>query len=266
MENLWEALSWFWPSKSVQEWRVAATEPGHETTNMLIIGICPGHEWANARVALRPLRMSDGANNMQLQFFYLSHTQSDEEILEYKKPESPSGVADARGNAGFRWMESGDILHLRSIDHTRYPLPSFLLLELQWHLSRAMRAVATPGLLQILFDDSGYDDDAERENYKPRNYDPCAKHTPWFSHYLIDCALEQGIIGKKDVPLWKERLDPDGELRDEGEGWIYYRYGGWEYVVDRSTIEWEYVAGYDKDGNRVTECEEERLREAYLKY
>ncbi|OIW23444.1 hypothetical protein CONLIGDRAFT_127343 [Coniochaeta ligniaria NRRL 30616] len=245
---LWDALSWFWPSEFVQDWRKAVDEPGYEKTNLLIIGVGHDDRWANAALAFRPLQTSDDGNGMCLQFFYLSHPLSDMEILEYENPDPRSQRIYFDRGEYVHLMQSGDIVNIRSVDTTQYPLPNFHLLELQWHLNRAMRAAANPELLEILFDDNGYDDGAERDSYKPTPYDPCARHTPWFSHYLIDCAVEEGIIRPKDVPLWKARLDPDGEIRDGGPGWIYYKFERWEYIVDHDKVDWPYVADYDWDG------------------
>jgi len=272
MENFWAALSWFFPPELIQEWRQAATEPGDVMTNKVVIGASLNGTWAHGEIAFRPLQLSHDANDLHLQFFQLSHTKSADDILEYRPPDSRRNrIFDVRRDS-FPVVQSENILHLHSVDHTRYPLPNYHLLGLQWHLTRALRACRTPELLRILFDDSDYDGRAERENYKPRSYDPCARHTPWLSHFLIDSAVEERIIRGRDVPIWKETLDPDGELRAEGKGWVYYRSGGWEYVVDHSNcervliggynnpgVEWEYVAGYDKDGNRVNRDEEDEL-------
>ncbi|KAB5554438.1 hypothetical protein GE09DRAFT_1238460 [Coniochaeta sp. 2T2.1] len=257
IEALWDDLSWFWPSNCVQDWRVAATASLHTTTNLVPIYLSLLPAWAHAEIAFRPLS-DDGRRDMYLQFYDLSPQGSEDEILEYNlRPTVVRVLFDYRKEDPINQpVRSGDIVHLHTNDKDRYPLPDFRLFKLQWHLNRAWCAAVSPRLLRILFDDNGYNDSAERDGYRSATakYDPCPSHTPWFTHLLIDCAVEENIFSSKDVPVWKARLDPDGGIRDGGPGWIHFDFGEWKYLADPSSFtEWEYVEGYDDHGNRVSQ-------------
>jgi len=152
-----------------------------------------------------------------LQFFWLRPSRSDTQILDYEREQDGEIICDSRHHDQkyARIIQSGDLVHLHSRDIIRYPLPDRGLLELQRHLNRALCTVANADFLRLIFQDdedspkipASSDMDEVDEMDKMGEWARLG-YSPYFSQYLIDCALENGLIHNGDIPLWRERLIP----------------------------------------------------------
>lgn len=209
----------FWSQQDAVQLQQLLSEPGHVKLNILVLSRDAHHLWGQSQFALRPVG-EPNPDKLQLQFLWLNPDQSNATILDYQQGKHTMLIHGNHPDPGFaRLIKSGDIVQLTTCDASKYPLPDRRLLELQWHLNRATRAMANADVLRLIFRDEDSEGIRALENGADDGLedDPdhsVITHTPHLSEYLIDCALEQGIIQYDHVPRWRRRL-----MRwSEGEG------------------------------------------------
>lgn len=115
--------------------------------------------------ALRPISMSDDCKELAVQFYWQprpSHGRFDS-VSIVKSPRSSRDLVQVGGNVlaiasndtTVEIIKSGDTLIFRTTDPNTHPLPSFELLEMQWHLQRIVSMSGAAGI----YDDEDDDDD-----------------------------------------------------------------------------------------------------------
>ncbi|KAN0075175.1 hypothetical protein V8E54_007786 [Elaphomyces granulatus] len=140
--------------------------------------ICPSNSahnlWARGYFALRP-----DLKALTVQFYWQprpSHHRFDSvDLLKY--PLSSQNLNNIGGdylvNEEAMFIKSGDTFTLTTTDPITHPLPSFPLLEIQWHLSRV---VSMSGAAEI-FNHRYEDDDEYNDDYAVDNLS--SKILPW---------------------------------------------------------------------------------------
>lgn len=170
--GFWKLLEFFFEAERLDTWRRALfTDPADP--NKLSDGchnnICMSswaHDlWTRGIFALRPVEVSHDCTAIRVEFYWQprpTHGRFDSvDLLE--QPGSSKGLnhvdnsslsrPDSNGNLTF--IQSGDVFTLMTDDPTTHPLPSFELLDMQWHLNRI---VSMTGAADV-YDEDNEDDD-----------------------------------------------------------------------------------------------------------
>lgn len=138
--------------------------------NMLSLNKHPHALWGGARFALRPMENPD-LKTLKIQFHWQKKTSDGTTELDLlTEPESSRGLYGDReysfsvatgtykdtGEPEYKAVVSGDVFTLTTDDPERLPLPSWPLLEMQWHLQRI---AAMSGAAEARDSTGGDDDD-----------------------------------------------------------------------------------------------------------
>ncbi|KAK6810893.1 hypothetical protein RU639_013342 [Aspergillus parasiticus] len=164
VERFWDMLNVFWDESRVQRWKSGIfgnentpEKPHHGCFNLLSLDQKVHKLWGDAKFALRPIEQID-SRTLKVEFHWqrgLSNPVAKVDLL--KKPESsrgvceyfdrrfghrrysiplPTGTYKDNGEPEYRPITSGDVFTITTSNPTTMPLPSWALLEMQWHLQR----------------------------------------------------------------------------------------------------------------------------------
>ncbi|PGH14509.1 hypothetical protein AJ79_03002 [Helicocarpus griseus UAMH5409] len=159
VERFWDLLEVFWEKDRVESWKTEIfrdsqnlEEPSDTCSNMICLEKRAHALWDAGRFALRPVAISPDHKAMQIEFYWQKKpSYGNKEIDLLKAPATSEGLYDYDGGEGLpvatgkRKMDgqpeygaliSGQVITLTTDDVAKRPLPSWPLLELQWHLQR----------------------------------------------------------------------------------------------------------------------------------
>lgn len=163
----------FFTEERLDSWRAEMFRDSADPTKLSdgchnLISLSPdAHSyWERALFALRPVSLSDDEKTLTVELYWQkkpSHGRFDTvDLLE--TPHSSKGLTQVeRSSLAILYedgiqkpIHSGDVFILTTHDPQTHPLPSFGLLEMQWHLSRI---VSMSGAAEVLDEDDDSDDD-----------------------------------------------------------------------------------------------------------
>jgi hypothetical protein len=172
-EAEWAWLECFWGKTKVSEWRSAILGKGEsldteKIENLFCLAESIHRYWDYSICAFRPISINNEKTSMHIAFHWLplreKLTSQRNDFLPIDKhpyPDNPTGFTETPGENIFVFhmitkqvVPSGYIFQIKTDDPKKRPLPSFALLEMQWHLSRI---VAMQGAGES--DESDDDDD-----------------------------------------------------------------------------------------------------------
>ena len=128
--------------------------------------------WARGAFALKPISESDDKTMLKVQFFWQKKQEAQTAMSLVTTPFSTeglnrnadisSGIAaklfkEDEGDENVPPIRSGDYFTLQTDDPETKPLPSFVLLELQWFLQRVMGMAGAADVYWPSLSDSGSD-------------------------------------------------------------------------------------------------------------
>ncbi|RJE24233.1 hypothetical protein PHISCL_03443 [Aspergillus sclerotialis] len=171
----WRLLEFFFEAERLDTWRrQLSTDPANPNKlsdgchNNICISSWAHDLWTRGLFALRPIEVSHDCKAITVEFYWQprpTHGSFDSVDLS-KQPGSSRGLNQADCSSMTRLdtngnptpIQSGDVFTFRTHDPTTHPLPSFELLDMQWHLNRI---VSMTGEADIYAEFSEYDDDGD---------------------------------------------------------------------------------------------------------
>lgn len=178
--EFWKLLEFFFETERLDTWRRALfTDPADPTRlsdgchNNICMSSSVHALWTRGIFALRPVEVSNDGTAMTVEFYWQprpTHGRSDSiDLLE--QPGSSKGLNHVDGATLSRLdsngiptiIQSGDVFTLKTDDPTTRPLPSFELLDMQWHLNRIVSMTGAADVYDEYIDDDdddGYISDA----------------------------------------------------------------------------------------------------------
>ena len=151
--GFWEYLGSFWTEDHVEKWRKAIfsnpSDPNDAVDsceNLITLNSYAHTIWNCGCFAFKPVRASDDGRELDLLFFWQPQHQLPPTVDLSLTPRSsknldccrPDQFLHRRVNEGFDQLRSGDRIKLRTDDPKNHPLPSWDLLDMQWHLQRVV--------------------------------------------------------------------------------------------------------------------------------
>ncbi|OKL58552.1 hypothetical protein UA08_06261 [Talaromyces atroroseus] len=155
--RFWDIMKVFWEDSRVEQWQkeifgdeLDLQNPRDTCFNMLSLSKHPHAMWGAGRFALRPMEKTD-SKTLKVQFYWQRKSSDGAtEIKLLTEPKStrglygdqgypfsiPTGTYKDNGEPEYKAVVSGDTFTLTTPDPDRLPLPSWPLLEMQWHLQR----------------------------------------------------------------------------------------------------------------------------------
>ncbi|PSS21866.1 hypothetical protein M430DRAFT_17439 [Amorphotheca resinae ATCC 22711] len=148
----WAMLELFWPKEKVKAWEKEIFPNGtHENgvesaTNLITLSKDTHSAWNKGNFALKPLSVSGNKTCLKVQFFWQTKCKQTWPLMSLLT--TPASTKDlCRGDDNVQLpkitgerkldaIETGDIFEIKTDDPQARPLPSFALLEMQWHLQR----------------------------------------------------------------------------------------------------------------------------------
>lgn len=176
--------------------------PNHVAQNLVVLSKNAHEDWTKAKFALRP--SSHTPTRLTLEFVWLAQTDRLGGIAYHRDTDTEALIHEEASS-----QEDPNLPPLRCGDNivlvTKYPdevtLPSWELLQLQWDMQNIVRASAQAEVLVALFREDPdipgssvppveEEEEEEEEDIRLRLPQP----TPQFSSFLLDEAVEQGLI------------------------------------------------------------------------
>ncbi|KAI1814794.1 hypothetical protein GGS20DRAFT_546883 [Poronia punctata] len=208
IESFFKKLAVFWPIDRVEHLRSFVKQPENVPKNLMVLRSDVHQDWAKAKFAFRPRDHS--SSRLVLEFVWLAPTTPRGGVSYSRDPEDTTdliyqGPSTSTTDPTFHVLHSWDRIVLESNNPREAPLPSWELLQLQWDMQRISRASAAADVLASIFTrqeppgEAGalageYND--EKEECSPC-IGPC---TPRFTTFLLDEAVDQGILASADRP------------------------------------------------------------------
>ncbi|EKV10773.1 hypothetical protein PDIG_55040 [Penicillium digitatum PHI26] len=171
--NIWRFADVFWGKDRAERWKKAVfnkpTQPGslvNDCSNLICLRRDLRSAWSSGLFALRPVWISEKMTEMDIEFYWQprpDHKLCDKVDLT-KEPISTKHlnsvdrlivVVGKRGDPTYRAIESGYRFKMTTDDPVKRPLPSFDLLDMQWHFTRLIGLCAAG----TFFDKNSEDDD-----------------------------------------------------------------------------------------------------------
>ena len=153
--TFWDHLKNFWPKEKVVAWEAElfpgglSKSGGERVDNLITLSKVAHIQWNRGAFALKPISVDDNNTTLKVQFFWQkkqNDTQATMSLLT-----TPFSTKDLDRNEGaFDYgntmlyndrgerIKSGDFIELKTDDAAERPLPNFILLELQWFLTRVV--------------------------------------------------------------------------------------------------------------------------------
>ncbi|CRL25673.1 unnamed protein product [Penicillium camemberti] len=152
--NIWRFADVFWGKGKTERWRRAVfndpTQPGKpvsDCTNLICLRRDIRSAWSSGLFALRPVWVSEDNTEMEIEFYW--QPKPDHRLYDMldvsKQPVSSKNVSSVdrlivvvgnRGESSYHAIESGYKFRMTTNDPIERPLPSFDLLDMQWHFTR----------------------------------------------------------------------------------------------------------------------------------
>lgn len=160
----------FWTPDRVESWKREIVGLRERCENMITLSKDAHELWGEARFALRPLQLVN-ARTLRVQFFWQQKANNSiDEVDLLKEPMSSEGLKKSNGmhmplttsegegdrdSPQYEPIRSGYEFDIVTEDPKNFPLPSWQLLEMQWHLQRvaAMSGAGEAKDLSSLDDD-----------------------------------------------------------------------------------------------------------------
>jgi hypothetical protein len=177
-QKLWQPLKLFFGEDLIKE--VKRLVQSSDDGNVLTLGRDAASMWRKGLFSLRTLRRR-APQNMRLELEWL-HAAPDRRLAHQA-------------------LRTGHVFHLAESADGRAPLPDRRVLQLHADLSHALEASAIPALLRVIF--RPY---RARATYAGCRAIPYPRDTPFFAWYLIQRAVDEGVILEADSGMWASRL------------------------------------------------------------
>ncbi|KAL2373271.1 hypothetical protein RJZ57_002255 [Blastomyces gilchristii] len=172
------SLASFWEEERVEQWKKEIfsdpqnlKEPNDGCFNMVSLDKHPHALWGAGRFALRLIEIS-----------------ADLKELKYggRGLPVPTGTYKEDGEPEYRPIASGDVFSLTTDDPDKLPLPSWPLLEMQWHLQRiaGMSGAEASEDLDHNVDDDDDDDDNDAKEITTHDRDATVRSVRAISEWL----------------------------------------------------------------------------------
>ncbi|PGH31964.1 hypothetical protein GX50_05229 [[Emmonsia] crescens] len=172
--GFWRLLQFFWGPDRLSQWRAELFKDPENPTkasdgcfNVMCLRDDLHTRWTKGHFALRPVSLSEDKSKLVVELYWQpkpSHTFRDMVNIV----ETPASSKDLEGYQG-RFLidvegspvsvKSGYSFTLTTNDPETHPLPSFSLLEMQWHLTRIVAMCGAADIYDEVYTDD--DDDAD---------------------------------------------------------------------------------------------------------
>lgn len=227
----WNALSGLWPLPRLEELRTA----GLETANILPLNPGTHRLWDEYQFALRPIanpdddydHQSTGANPPKS--IYIQMVWLDDEHPNAVATAAPAqrdhlrlgGLVDFRrpdSQGHFVGVEHGDVYKITTTDPTRWPLPSFRLLQLQYGAHKLLGGMRAAGALREIFGGEPPDPDdfgvlGDFSNLGTGALSDVAVPDEW--RWLAERAVDAGVLGPNDAHNWHATTLSEDDVPDK---------------------------------------------------
>ncbi|KAJ9490232.1 hypothetical protein VN97_g3025 [Penicillium thymicola] len=158
--NIWRFADVFWGKSRTERWRRAVfndptqpEKPVNDCTNLICLRRDIRSAWSSGLFALRPVWVSEDNTEMEIEFYW--QPKPDHKLYDLvdlsKQPISNKNVTSVdrlvvavgkRGEPSYHTIESGYKFRMTTDDPIETPLPSFDLLDMQWHFIRMVSLCA----------------------------------------------------------------------------------------------------------------------------
>lgn len=152
--NIWRFADVFWGKVRTERWRQAVfndptqpEKPVSDCTNLICLRRDLRSAWSSGLFALRPVSVSDDETEMEIEFYW--QPRPDHKLYDMvdlsKQPMSNKNISSVdrlvvmvgeRGEPSYHAIESGHRFKMTTDNPAERPLPSFDLLDMQWHFTR----------------------------------------------------------------------------------------------------------------------------------
>ncbi|CAG8237497.1 unnamed protein product [Penicillium nalgiovense] len=152
--NIWAFADVFWGTSTTSRWKKAffndptnPDSPVNDCSNLICLRRDLRTAWSSGLFALRPAWISDDMTAMEIEFYW--QPKPDHKLFDTvdvaKQPPSTKNLSSVdqlivavgnRGEPSYRAIESGYRFRMTTDDPIIRPLPSFDLLDMQWHFTR----------------------------------------------------------------------------------------------------------------------------------
>jgi hypothetical protein len=162
----------FWASEEIDDWEQAVLgEKGTEDCSNLITLSATAHVyWGKALFAIEPIQMSPDKCRLEARFHWLKQYKHNSRVPPMFRaqniyPKDSVGKNIKLFNcATEQKLCSGDLFYFETSDPEKLPLPSFALLQMQWHLQR-IAALSGAAEVDDEIDPNDSDDDLNNAIY-----------------------------------------------------------------------------------------------------
>ncbi|OIW23284.1 hypothetical protein CONLIGDRAFT_142086 [Coniochaeta ligniaria NRRL 30616] len=213
------ALAMFWSPKDLTTLRELLAQPGIEERNLLMLSGDVHTAWSRGRVAFKVLASLD-PQQIDLEVHLLSNLSPGQVDHSHgRDPGDAEYTSDLRHSRTGNIIKTGDVIHIRTDDINKYPLPSTPLLELQYHCQRVVRASAAADFLCVIFHDDATgpsaaaqaaSDKGQEEGHTDSHAADTEPLDQAFCDMLIEEAVQHQIIAVEAVGHWRHILYQDG--------------------------------------------------------
>ncbi|OQE12269.1 hypothetical protein PENVUL_c001G03988 [Penicillium vulpinum] len=184
--TIWRFADMFWGRITTQKWRKAAfnnpiqpDSPVNDCSNLICLRRDLRSAWTSGLFALRPAWINEEETEIEIEFYWqpkLDHKVYDVVELTKQPPSSKNVnsvdklvvVPGVRGEPTYRPIVSGYRFKMTTDDPIERPLPSFDLLDMQWHFNRML---ALSGASSF-FEDDYEDEDDNRSDVTTQSKQP----------------------------------------------------------------------------------------------
>lgn len=206
--SFWSRLSMFWPIAEIRALQAHLRQPQMQTTNLIVLGKHVHARWTDGEFGLLPIDVDDTngseqSSELRLEFSWMGF-RSQNFTWDYPE-EVDRPIVNVRTPGQVMALQSGDIIHLRNRDATRYKLPDTGLLKLRWHLTQALHLVGGADVMKLLFRKDDNEDPTTIQEWEDQGY-KAGQRCPFFAKFLITRAREQGLIQDEELPIFVEEL------------------------------------------------------------
>ena len=181
--SIWRFADVFWGKSTTERWKRAVfsdpkqpDSPVNDCSNLICLRRDLRSAWSSGLFALRPVWVSEDMTEMEIEFYW--QPKPDHKLYDLvdviKEPVSGKNVNSVdrlivavgkRGEPTYRAIESGYRFRMTTDDPVLRPLPSFDLLDMQWHFTRLTSLSAMASFFDVDDDgDSAGSDDSIRSD------------------------------------------------------------------------------------------------------
>lgn len=220
--DIWRFADVFWGKSTTERWKRAVFNnptqpetPVNDCSNLICLRRDLRSAWSSGLFALRPAWISEDKTQMDIEFYW--QPRPDHKLFDVvdvcKKPISTKNVNSVdrlivavgkRGEPTYRAIESGYRFRMTTDDPVERPLPSFDLLDMQWHFTRLIALCAAGSF----FDGDDDDEEDARSDTTTHADQPLSSNPPtdgilaWVKSSLeSDCAPESDFVEDIDASM-----------------------------------------------------------------